>query len=228
MKLEFKNWLFEIAAGTLETEIVDSKQIETIYNKSDNAVALVRRYGTQEGEHDWIKKRLGWKGPRNDFGYLLNISTVLSLTGDNIYGLFNSKENTRILDGQGITFRTNQEITRQQMQKQELLKNLAFNVIKQQFPDVDTNAIHDSSIIHVNVQDIINDKKQQGLTGINLEKAIIAEIASTIVHESTHQLERTWLGKTDENGPREAEAKFMNWLQRNPKLLDEAAAGRLL
>jgi len=173
-----------------------------------------------------LKKRVGWQGPRNDFGYLLNISTIAPLAGT-IYGLFNSKENQRVLDRDvrkyPVTFKSNRPLTGEEKHQEDVLKNIAFNVMKKQYPDIDPNKIHDSAVIHVNVPHIINTMKQRGLTGEELERAIIKEIASTIVHESTHQLERTWMGTTDESGPREAEKRFLNWLERNPALIMAAA-----
>ena len=221
-RLKFAYWLAEFNMGTLETEIVDSKPIESLYAKSKNAVDLVRKYDMAEGEHNWIKTRLGWQGPRNDFGYLLNIGLIAPLSGT-VYGLFNSKENQRILDKdvrkKGIAFSANRPLTNDDYGNQDVLKNLSFNVMKQRFPDIDPNKIHDSAVIHVNVPKIIQDLKLKGYSGQELDRAIVKEIASTIVHESTHQLERTWLGNTNEATPRKAEERFMNWLERNPNLL---------
>jgi hypothetical protein len=225
-RLKFAHWLAEFNMGTLETEIVDSKPIESLYAKSKNAVDLVRKYDMAEGEHNWIKTRLGWQGPRNDFGYLLNIGLIAPLSGT-VYGLFNSKENQRILDKdvrkKGIAFSANRPLTNDDYGNQDVLKNLSFNVMKQRFPDIDPNKIHDSAVIHVNVPSIINNLHRSGLQGKELEKAIIKEIAKTIVHESTHQLERTWLGHTEEGGPQESEKRFEDWLNRNEALLNQAA-----
>lgn len=225
-KLKFAEWLLEFNIGTLETELVDSKPIESLYAKAKNAVDLVRKYDAAEGEHKWLKDHLKWEGPRNDFGYLLNIATIAPLAGT-VYGLFNSRENQRLLDKDvkraGITFKSTPQISGQEMNQQGFLKDLAFNVIRQKYPDVDPNKIHDSAIVHVNVPKIMNDLKLRGLQGLDLEKEIIRQIASTIVHESTHQLERTWLGNTSEATPQAAEKKFMDWLARNPQLLDMAA-----
>ena len=222
--LKFAKWLAEFNMGTLETEIVDSKPIESLFNKSKEAVELVKKYDMAEGEHDWIKNKLGWQGPRNDFGYLLNIATIAPLSGT-VYGLFNSRENQRILDKDvrkaGIAFNANRPITQEDYSNQEVLKNLSYNVIKQKYPDVDVNKIHDSSIVHVNVPAIINKLQSSGLSGKDLERAIIIQIASTIIHESTHQLERAWLGHTEEGGPEEAEKRFADWLNRNKSLLDQ-------
>jgi hypothetical protein len=221
-KLKFAEWLVEFNIGTLESELVDFNPIKSLFGKSDKAVELVRAYDAAEGEHKWLKDHLKWEGPRNDFGYLLNVSTVAPLAGT-VYGLFNSRENQRILDPDikraGVTFKQKTPLTGEELNQQNFMKDLAFNVIRQKYPDVDPNKIHDSAVIHVNVPKIIQDLKLKGYTGQELDRAIVKEIASTIVHESTHQLERTWLGNTNETTPRKAEERFMNWLERNPQLL---------
>jgi hypothetical protein len=45
------------------------------------------------------------------------------------------------------------------------------------------------------------------------------EIASTIVHECTHELERQKTGTTSEIGPVKAEGLFMQWVKRNWKTI---------
>lgn len=226
LDIKFRDWLMEFDMSTLDTEKVDSSAIKRVYGKSEKAVDLVRQYDMAEGEHKWLKDHLKWQGPRNDFGYLLNISLIAPIAGA-VYGLFNSRENSRVLDKNikkdGIKFELSPKLTPEEMKQQELLKNLSYDVIRQRFPEVDPNKLHDSAIIHVNVPAIMNTLKQSGLSGTELDKAIIREIASTIVHESTHQLERAWLGKTDESTPRQAEKRFVSWLERNPNLLDMAA-----
>ena len=221
-KMKFAEWLVEFNIGTLESELVDFNPIKSLFGKSDKAVELVRAYDAAEGEHKWLKDHLKWEGPRNDFGYLLNVATVAPLSGT-VYGLFNSRENQRILDPDikrpGIKFKQKNPLTGEELNQQNFMKDLAFNVIRQKYPDVDPNKIHDSAVIHVNVPKIIQDLKLKGYSGQELDRAIVKEIASTIVHESTHQLERTWLGNTNEATPRKAEERFMNWLERNPNLL---------
>jgi hypothetical protein len=224
-EMKFKEWLLEFNASTLDTEFVDLSPIQRLYNKSEKAIDLVRKYDMAEGEHKWLKDHLKWQGPRNDFGYLLNISTIAPLAGA-AYGLFNSRENSRVLDPDvkksGVQFDLNQPLSNKDMKKQELLKNLSYEVIRQYYPDVDPNKLHDSSIIHVNVPAIVGKLRSYGLSGPELEKAIIKEITSTVVHESTHQLERAWLGHTDETKPQEAERRFVAWLDKNAALLDNA------
>jgi len=61
--------------------------------------------------------------------------------------------------------------------------------------------------IHVNVRRIMNEKK----TDIEA----VLEIACTIIHETTHEYEYGNHGKSDETGPKQAEAAFMAWVQQN-------------
>jgi len=227
-KLKFADWLLEFNTGTLDTELVDAKGLTTAFPKAEKAVDLVRSYDAAEGEHKWLKDYLKWEGPRGDFGYLLNVGVIAPLSGS-AYGLFNSGENQRILDRDimkpGITFKTMQPISPDDMRQKDFLKNLSYQVIRQEYPDVDVNKIHDSAMIHVNVPKIINDLKLRGLKDRDLEKEIIKQIASTIVHEATHQLEAVWLkDKKGEGVPEQAEKKFADWLSRNPQLLDMAAS----
>ena len=48
---------------------------------------------------------------------------------------------------------------------------------------------------------------------------IIREIASTIIHESQHEIERTETGTTNETGPIAQEKLFNNWFNNNINLL---------
>lgn len=240
--LEFYKWFEEIAPATLETELVDSKGIEGIYNKANKAVEIVRKYDAAGSEHNWLKSTLDL--PKNKpFGYLRNISTISSLAGNN-YGLFVSTEDKRLIDADlikgdagpkqsslPITFKSNQEISQEDIARTEFLKNMAFDVVKRKFPDIDLGKIHSSATIHVNVQKIVNDikklfaGKQDAKSLIEMDKKIIEEIASTIVHESTHQLEFRKKGSSTESLPKMAQEKFKSWLQRNPKILDVVTQG---
>lgn len=67
--------------------------------------------------------------------------------------------------------------------------------------------------VHVNVRRIMNEKK----TDIEA----VLEIACTIIHETTHEHEYTSKGKSDETGPKQAEAAFMAWVQENWKSIIE-------
>ena len=59
--------------------------------------------------------------------------------------------------------------------------------------------------------EIINELKD--------DKKSIIEIASTIVHEATHEIELQTTGKTNEIGPKNAENKFVDWVDKNWNLI---------
>jgi len=61
--------------------------------------------------------------------------------------------------------------------------------------------------IHVNVRRILNEKKT--------DVEAILEIASTIIHEATHDAEYAQTGRSDETGPKRTEENFMNWVKQN-------------
>lgn len=240
-RLEFRNWFEAIAPATLETEIVDSKPIESIYKKAKNAVELVRRYDAAQSEHNWIKTTLGIKGTK-PFGYLRNISMVAPLSGNN-YGLFNSSETERFIDAnivkdnkqgppqssQPVTFKPLTELSPDEIQKRDFLKQMALDVITQKFPNIDLTGIHTSATIHVNVQSIVRDvTKQFGKVTdpaklLEIDKAIIKQIASTIVHESTHELEYKKKAKSTEALPEQAQQRFETWVDNNPAILDSVS-----
>ena len=62
-----------------------------------------------------------------------------------------------------------------------------------------------------NSKKIINELKS--------DKKSIIEIASTIVHEATHEIELQTTGTTNEVGPKNAEKKFIDWVEKNWKMI---------
>jgi len=178
---EFKEWL----ANTVGTENVDSK-IDFLYNKAKYAVKLVQLYDRKTNQK-----------------LLTNISTIADLHRSGVYGLYNSAENkdaigpktatrTKFVFGQG-TFD----------QYKNNLRNLPSAVINQYKPNIDPSRLAPSDVIRVNVSAIVS---RLGDT-----KEAIIEIASTIVHECTHEIEVRTTGKTSEAGPKQAENKFKVW-----------------
>ena len=87
------------------------------------------------------------------------------------------------------------------------IKTLPVSVLKKYLPDLDANKIRPSDTIHVNIQKILREFGDSS-------RAII-EIASTIVHEATHQLEFNFYGKTGETGTKPAEDAFILWVKKN-------------
>ena len=175
--------------STIGTENVDSK-IDHLYDKAKYAIKLVQIYARSTGQK-----------------LLNNISTVAPLYSG-VYGLYNSAENKKVIGpaaANKIRFKFNQPMMQQNIQ---LLPN---SVIKQYFPDIDEKQIMPSDVIHVNVQRIV---REMGDT-----KEAVLEIASTIVHEVTHEIEFQTKGKTDEFGPKKAEELFKNWVRTNWNLV---------
>jgi hypothetical protein len=95
----------------------------------------------------------------------------------------------------------------QNVLNQSSLEKLPNVVIKKYIPDIDDKQIQPSDIIRVNV------KRHLDTHGDSL--ATILEIASTIVHEATHELEMQVTGSTNEVGPTNAEREFMNWVKKS-------------
>lgn len=175
--------------STIGTENVDSK-IDHLYDKAKYAIKLVQLYSRSTGQR-----------------LLNNISTVAPLQSG-VYGLYNSAENKKVIGpaaANKIRFKFNQPMMQQNLQR---LPNF---VIKQYFPDIDEEQIVPSDVIHVNVQRIVGE--------LGDTKDAVLEIASTIVHEATHELEFQTKGKTDEVGPKKAEEIFKNWVKANWNLV---------
>lgn len=162
-------------------------QIDSLYDKAKYAIKLVQMYGKSTNQR-----------------ILNNISTIAPLNSG-VYGLYNSGENRRVIGpaaANKIKFKFGQDA----LQNQNLQK-LPQHVIKQYVPDVDESQIAPSDVIHVNVRRIV---AEMGDT-----PAAVVEIASTIIHEATHEIEFHAKGKTDETGPKLAEDKFRQWVNAN-------------
>jgi hypothetical protein len=65
--------------------------------------------------------------------------------------------------------------------------------------------------IHINVRRIMQEKET--------ELEVILEIASTIIHESSHEVEMALKGTSDETYPKQAEDAFINWVKQNWQLI---------
>jgi hypothetical protein len=100
------------------------------------------------------------------------------------------------------------------------MANLPADVLRQnKIPEEIINSIQPTDTIRINVLNIYDTfNKAQKAGKMSPEEAqinIIREIASTIVHESTHDKERRKSGKTSEAGPEAAEQKFSSWFDQN-------------
>jgi len=176
---------------TLGTENVDESQIDRIYDKAKVSVKLVQLYGRETNQK-----------------ILNNISTVANLASG-AYGLYNSKYNKKVINQNAmnkIRFKFGEDII-----KNNKINNVPEAVIRKYIPDISDNEVQQSDVIYVNVSRIISEFGDTG-------RAVL-EIASTIVHEATHEKEREEKGYTNETGPVMAEKKFLNWFKSNQNRL---------
>jgi hypothetical protein len=130
---------------------------------------------------------------------LANISTIANLSSG-AYGLYLSAENKKLL---------NPEMERRLIYWGRINKNNIGNIptkVLSQY-GIDPKKVQPSDTIHVNVKRILSQSKT------DLEAVL--QIASTIIHESVHELEREASGKTNETGPKTAENQFMMWAKQN-------------
>jgi hypothetical protein len=194
--MNFKKWLNEQSYVGIDD--ADSSQIERVYKKSRLAVKIVQDYDKQTGNN-----------------YLTNITTIAPLDKAGVYGLYNSAENKSVLgkqyNRQKFTF------TQEELDK---MADLPGDVLRQhKIPEEVINSIQPTDTIRVNVLNIykkFNDIQKSGkMSPEEAQINIIREIASTIVHESTHDAEYHNAGKTNEAGPEAAEQKFSSWFDQN-------------
>ena len=173
--------------STIGTEFVDSRQLDIAYNKGKQAIQLVQLYDKMTGQK-----------------LLTNISTIATLPSG-AFGLYNSAENKKVI-GPGILNKIKMKFG-QDVLSTNKLNQVPNAVIKQYIPDIDTHQLVPSDVIRVNVA------KHIAAHGDTLQAFL--EIASTIVHECTHEMELQSTGKTSEIGPKAAEDNFKNWVNKN-------------
>jgi len=178
--MNFKKWMEQ---NTIGTDLVDDRQINSIYDKAKYAIQLVRLY---------------------DKNLLKNISTIAPLSSS-VYGLYSSGENKKAI-GNDVLSKIRLKFGNNLMALKNLEK-LPNQVLKKYIPDIDLSKVQPSDVIKVNVNKILKE--------LGDSKAAIIEIASTIVHEATHELEFQNTGKTNEIGPKNAEIKFKKWVDQN-------------
>jgi hypothetical protein len=189
--MRFKEWFLKEDA-TLGTELVVD-QISSDYAKAKYAIDLVRAYDATkpDKEGNVLEKRK----------LLINIGTIAKLSaGPKVFGLFKPEEDHQMVVGpQNNVNQINQFFKGK-------LSLAPESLVKKYFPNLAPTSIMQSSIIRVNVPKIVQ------VFG-DSPKAVL-EIAKTIVHEATHQLERQITGDT-KDGPNtaveRAEAEFENW-----------------
>ena len=178
---------------TLGNESVDESKIDAVYNKAKISVQIVQLYDKMTNQK-----------------LLTNINMIAPLSSS-VYGLYMSAENRKaigkqVLDRMKLLFPKD-------MMLDKKLQTLPNAVIKKYIPDIDEKQLIPSDTIHVNVQKILG---QFGDTS-----QAILEIASTIIHESWHEIELQNIGKTNETGPVAAEKRFMEWVRQNWTMLSQ-------
>lgn len=188
--MRFKDFINE--NFTLGTENVDSSQIEAAYNKAKLSVKLVQLYDSSTNQH-----------------LLKNINTIATL-GSGVFGMYMSHENRRAI-GKNVVDQF-KLLFPQDMMLSQKLQTLPSAVIKQYFPNVNERDLQPSDTIRVNVHSIVS---KFGDT-----KEAIVEIASTIIHEATHDMDfhnkTQSLSKAQaETNADNAETAFENWVQKN-------------
>jgi len=181
----------EFLQNTIGTENVDSSKVEQIYNKTKISVKIVQLYDKMTNQ-----------------SLLKNINTIAPLSS-NVYGMYLSKENKKIIGNK--SYEKLKLMFPKDMMLNQKLQTLPNAVIKKYLPDMDERDLQPSDTIHVNVKKIINELKS--------DKKSIIEIASTIVHEATHEIELQTTGTTNEVGPKNAEKKFIDWVEKNWKMI---------
>mgnify|MGYP003335546455 CR=1 FL=1 len=177
--------------STVGTEFVDESQIDRLYDKAKLSVKLVQLYDQLTNQK-----------------LLTNISTIATINS-NVYGLYNSAENKKVI-GPNVVNKIRMKFGDDVLQNNQL-NHIPNIVIKKYLPEIDLNQIKPSDTIHINIA------KHLATHGDSLEAVL--EIASSIIHEATHELELQTFGKTSEVGPVNAEKKFMMWTHNNWKTI---------
>jgi phosphatidylinositol kinase/protein kinase (PI-3 family) len=136
---------------------------------------------------------------------ILNNISVISNLANGAYGVYNSGENQKIIPKNVETY-----LIYYGKVNRRNLDLIPKKTIMQYFPQVG-NQIKESDTIHVNVKRIMQE------SGSDFEAII--EIASTIIHEATHEIERETTGTTSEVGPVAAEHAFVKWVESSKNLL---------
>jgi len=166
-----------------------NSQIDGLYDKAKYAIKLVQLYVRSSPANKELLK---------------NISTIAPLNSS-VYGLYNSAENKALIQND-IRFKFDKNLI-----KNNDIQKLPYEVIKKHIPDIDEKQIRPTDVIRVNVQKIVRELGDSPNT--------IIEIASTIVHEATHEMEYRNTGQTNEIGPKKAEEEFKNWVSKNWKMI---------
>jgi len=167
----------------LQGQNIDESQIDAIYNKAHIAVELAKIYDRTVDRRD-----------------LLNNIAVIANLAAGAYGVYNSGENRKIMQPQ-----LQQSLIYYGKVTPQNLNNIPKATIKKYYPQIKDDQIKNTDTIHVNIRRILNELPN--------DEDRIMEIASTILHEATHEWERENQGVTSEVGPLKTEAAFKAWMQ---------------
>ena len=129
---------------------------------------------------------------------LKNIAVIGDLASG-AYGVYNSGENRKL-----IPKPVEQALVYYGKVNKNNIHNIPKRTIRQYYPQIPENQIQSSDTIHVNIRRIIKELPN------DMDRII--EIASTILHEATHEWERENQGWTSEAGPVKKEREFKNWV----------------
>jgi len=133
-----------------------------------------------------------------------NIAVIANLASG-AYGVYNSGENKKVLPKDVET-----NLVYYGRIDRRNLDNIPKKTLSQYYPQA-ANQIKQADTVHVNVRRIMQEM------GSDFDAVI--EIASTIIHEATHELERETMGTTSEVGPVNAERHFKQWVNQNHQML---------
>ena len=132
---------------------------------------------------------------------LYNISTIANLAAG-AYGLYNSGENQQMLDPS-----MEQRLIYWGKIRKDQIQKLPRQVLKQYFPKLDARQVKVQDTVHVNVKRILSQSKS--------DMEAVLQIASTIIHECVHEIEKETRGQTQEGGPQAEERRFMEWAKQH-------------
>lgn len=181
--------------NTVGTEEVDHSKVTAAYNKFDLAVKLVQLYDKMTGK-DLLK----------------DINTIVPLSGGpSAYGLYSSSQNKKVVGPNAKLIFSKAKFD------QHSIDTLPNAVIKQKFPNINLAELIPSVTIQVNVSRFLRELGDKTWT--------IVQMASTIVHEATHEKEFQQLkdpnAKLGEAGPEKAEKEFVDWYTKNENLIKQ-------
>lgn len=129
-----------------------------------------------------------------------NIAVIANLVSG-AYGVYNSGENQKVIPRD----LENNLIYYGRVDKRSL-GNIPKKTLAQYYPQA-LNQIKEADTIRVNVRRIMQE--------MGNDFDAIIEIASTIIHEATHEMEREQTGTTSEVGPVNAERVFKDWVNKS-------------